>query len=215
MAKLNSWTKNTGRYLRDFSIVVAGIAVTLWLQSLLTSNSERNDTKLYLNALKMELQNNRLCTDSALIPAMEKTMRYINYIIDAKTVHPDSIRNYIYVYNNISSYTFYFDAFEMFKTSGNMRFITDKKMLQSIWETYGDLKRTEAWIAKYYQEKLEELRKDNQREMEGKPVAIPMYNFYINYSCKGDIEYNVLRNCKGMSGEIAETILLLEKELQR
>lgn len=216
MAKLIKLTKDTGRYVRDFSIVVAGIAVTLWIQSLLTNHSERKDTKLYLNALKMELHSNRVCLDSILLPSMEASMRYVEYILahDVKTANPDTLRKYKYVYHHIAMPSYFYDAFEMFKTSGNMRFITDKEMLQSIWSVYSDLKRFDAWICKYYDEKLEEVRKDNRMEVYGKSAAIPMYDFYMSYSGKGEIEYNIVRNCKGISADITETLRLLEKEMQ-
>ncbi|MDR0506440.1 MAG: hypothetical protein LBH32_06450 [Dysgonamonadaceae bacterium] len=60
--KLKIPAKKIGNYLRDFSIVVAGIAVTLWVQSWLTTRSEKKDMALYMNALKLEMEYNTCCS---------------------------------------------------------------------------------------------------------------------------------------------------------
>jgi hypothetical protein len=185
---------------------VAGIAVTLWVQSVITSRSEEKDTALYLNTLKLEFEENCNIIDSTLIPAMEKTTDYIRYISthDKRTSHPDTIQSYIYVYRNVISVTYQYDAFEMFKISGNMRFVKDKKLLRSIWSIYANLKMQENWIDNYYREKMEEITKDSQMEAEGKPAGIPMYNFYCTFSNNGEVEYNIMRIAKHTSSEMKE-----------
>ncbi|GHT61782.1 hypothetical protein FACS189451_04560 [Bacteroidia bacterium] len=209
-------TKKISTYLRDFSIVVVGIAVTLWVQSWLTSRSQKNDTALYLTALKLEMERNCMILDSVLIPTMEKTMKYTRYISmhDKNQLNQDTIRSYIYVYQNIRDISFLSSAFEMFKTSGNMRFVANKDLLQSIWSIYSGISGFEKWINKYYQDKWEELKKEILLETEGKPVAIPMYDFYRITSQEDGIDDNILHNSKIYSNQLKEIISEIDKSMQ-
>jgi hypothetical protein len=45
-----------GKYLRKLSIVVVGIAITLYVNNYLTTRTKKKDMALYLNAVKMELK---------------------------------------------------------------------------------------------------------------------------------------------------------------
>jgi len=83
------------KYLRDFSIVVAGIAVTLYVNDRITNQSEKRDLKLYLNAIKLELQENvRDIND--VITSMQGSIGYANYLRahDKKTLNADTIMSY-------------------------------------------------------------------------------------------------------------------------
>jgi hypothetical protein len=207
--------KKVAKYFRDFSIVVAGIAVTLWVQSGLNHRSEQKDTALYLNILKQELEDNCIIIDN-LIGTMERVKSYIHYISahDEKTLHPDTIQQYWHVFHEMPGYGYLYDAFEMFKTSGNMRFISDKELLRSIWSIYYSMRAQDEWIALYYRKKMEEVTKENQMEAEGKPPVIPMYNFYFTFSNKGEVESNFIQNAEGLLPLIKEALADIEKLLQ-
>ena len=43
-----------GKYLREISVVVIGVAITLFASFLLTNSNEKKDIALYLSSLKME-----------------------------------------------------------------------------------------------------------------------------------------------------------------
>ncbi|MDR1199274.1 MAG: hypothetical protein LBK94_09750 [Prevotellaceae bacterium] len=201
------------KYLRDFSIVVAGIAVTLGVQDWLAIRNEKKDTALYLNTLKLELEDNCTTIDS-VISVMEETTNYARYITthDAKSVHPDTMQRYLPVYNNIMAVKFNYDAFEMFKTSGNMRFMVDKEALRSIWSAYGELKILEELCALYSHEKLEALKTEMQMKRAGKPIGIPLYDFSLGAG--GEIVSGIIMVCKDYSLEIKEVISDIEKLLQ-
>ncbi|MDR1348380.1 MAG: hypothetical protein LBJ63_08170 [Prevotellaceae bacterium] len=201
------------KYLRDFSIVVAGIAVTLYVQNRATVQNEKKDTALYLNALKLELEDNCTTIDT-VISIMEETTSYAHYITthDAKSVHPDTMQRYWLVYNNIMVIKFSYDAFEMFKTSGNMRFIVDKEVLRSIWTAYGELKILEDVCALYYQKKMEPLMAEIQMQREGKPIGIPLYDFSLGVG--GEIVSAIIGDCKEYSSKIEKVISNIEKLLQ-
>jgi hypothetical protein len=180
MKKTKRITKKAGRYLRDFSIVVAGIAVTLYVNSWVTNQSEKRDTVCYLNALKLEMEENTEIINN-MITMFEDAECYVHYISshDRKSLNRDSLKNYKEIYYQLYSYTPMTSAFEMFKSSGSMRFIDNKETLQSIWHVYSDIENLKKNIDYYYQQKEKEREKDLQYWREtGKPVDVPMYNFY-------------------------------------
>jgi hypothetical protein len=99
----------------------------------------------------------------------------------------------------------------MFKASGSMRFIKDKEVLLSIWDAYSDLEKEEIQLDLYHnKDKFEELKKEMQLEKEGKPVAVPMYDFYtspVKYS------FQLLRRSQMVKVTLEEAIAKIEKEL--
>ncbi|GAB6007866.1 hypothetical protein [Dysgonomonas reticulitermitis] len=208
--KIKLPTKRITKYLRDFSIVVAGIAVTLSLNSWITGLNEKKDTILYLNAIKLELEENFKDIDNDVIPSMEKSTNYARYLLshDKKSLNQDTIQNYKYVYHNILIHTYKSNAFEMFKTSGNMRFIKDKEVLRSIWEAYSDMEQLKLVLDMYFQQKKEEGFKEYLLEMEGTPVSIPMYNFYMS-----EFDLEVLRICNNASEKLKAISIKLNKKV--
>ncbi|MDR1983441.1 MAG: hypothetical protein LBQ28_01250 [Prevotellaceae bacterium] len=196
------------KYLRDFSIVVAGIAVTLWAQNLLISHSEEKDIAFYLNALKMELQYNIDKID-AEIEYMEKSVAYARYLLshDKEMLNPDTIQSY--GKNIVYNLVFYMprtSAFEMFKSSANMRLIKDKEVLQSIWNAYALVDRYSQINEIYYQEKKSEFNIDRDLERQGKPVTIPMYYFYTS-----GLDSNILQVDNEIAQAMKEILSRLEK----
>ncbi|MDR2121108.1 MAG: hypothetical protein LBP64_09605 [Tannerella sp.] len=195
--------KKAGAYVRELSIVVVGIAITLSLNNRLATSSERKDTALYLDAVKLELETN-LEAINLTTEMVEEEVRYSRYLLscDKNALDPDSIRLYARNCYVVSSKSFTSDAFEMFKISGNMRFITDKDVLLSVWKAYAFLEEhKEMWEVHHNKYKLEETTKELKLMREGKPVAVPMYEFYAS-----PIEYttNMLYNCNDVAWMLKE-----------
>jgi hypothetical protein len=75
------------------------------------------------------------------------------------------------------------NAFDMFKTSGNMRLVDNKELLLSIWDTYSILAETKQIFDTTTQMKLEEMKKYfylNSMPDEELLINPPMYDFYVN-----------------------------------
>ena len=200
-----------GKYLRELSIVVLGVAITLSVSYWITNKNEKRDMALYLNAIKLELEENIKYLD-AEADYFEDWRSYGIYLQshDKKSLHPDSIRTRAYPgLGRLKNFIFKASAFEMFKVSGAMRLIDDKELLQSLWDVY--LTRTEKVRLSfyfYYELKTEQCIKENQLILEGKPNPIPLYDFFTMYSNIG-----VLEECLEFSEALKETVLKLEKSL--
>jgi hypothetical protein len=123
------------KYLREISVVVIGVAITLSASYWITGRNEKRDMALYLNAIKLELEDNINHLD-AEVDYLEDWENYARYLKshDKKSLHPDSIRRGANSdVSTIKYITFQTSAFEMFKISGAMRLIDDKVLLQSLW----------------------------------------------------------------------------------
>jgi hypothetical protein len=131
-----------GKYLRDLSIVVAGIAVTLFVNDRIMKRNEKKDLKLYLTAIKLELEKNIKYLDD-LIKDNQISVDYADYLKshDKKTIKRDTLDVFRVQggFYSIRSFPFGMNAFEMFKSSGMMRLVNDKELLLSIWGAYGTI----------------------------------------------------------------------------
>jgi len=203
--------KTVVRYLRDFSIVVAGIAVTLYVNDRITNRSEKRDLKLYLNAVKLELEEN-IRDMNDMIETMQTSIRYADYLRthDKKSLNPDTINAYAAGgYYLIQSITYKVNAFEMLKLSGTMRLIDDKELLFSVWKAYTHLDELKTLIEWGYQMKFEEVKKEIHWSPEERKKNTPMYVYYT----ATDWPYEMSRLCKEAVAMLKETMEKLEKIL--
>ena len=198
-----------GKYLRELSIVVLGVAITLSVSYWITNKNEKRDMALYLNAIKLELEENiKLLDDEA--EYLEDWENYALYLQShsKNSLHPDSIRMGGYSgLGVVKNFIFQTSAFEMFKVSGAMRLIDDKELLQSLWHAYFRIEKIGLMINDYYELKKEQGLKENQLILEGKPNPILFYDFFITY-----INFGALEGCKDLSEELKETVLKLERQ---
>ena len=173
-----------GKYFREISVVVIGVAITLFASYLISNRSVKKDIALSLNAIKIELERNAIAFDE-YATLLHKSTRYANYVQsnDAKSISQDSIRYYAYTdedgigWGEINQQTVLIkDAFDMFKTSGTMRYVTDKKVLVSIWEIYSKMENTQKMLDECFQLKRD-LAIDELTSNKGN-APIPMLRFY-------------------------------------
>ena len=170
-----------GKYLREISVVVIGVAITLSASYWISIKSEKRDMALYLNAIKLELEENVETLEQAIADLMP-SVKYSNYLLslDTKSPNRDSINSYGTAFSSVLMYSFQTNAFEMFKNSGVMRLIDDKELLQSLWDMHEELIGTRRISDWYFQEKWNDLKQEIPLLMEGpKMKAAPMYDFYI------------------------------------
>jgi hypothetical protein len=208
MKKTKLSTKTIVRYIRDFSIVVAGIAVTLYVNYKVTNKGEKRDMNLYLNAIKIELEENIKELDKA-VAFSQREVRYAEYIgsHNKESVEKDTVNSYVDVFFSVQIYTFKMNAFDMFKYSGTMRLMDNKELLLSIWDIYDNLSavyESMEWVGKA---KWEDLRKELSVLIENdmKITGIPMYNYYHS-----GFAQNTLKNCEELRQKLKELAEKLE-----
>ena len=171
--------------MRDLSIVVAGIAVTMYVNDQITHKSEKRDLRLYLNAIVLELQENIKDIEEQ-IKMERKSLGYAKYLIssgvqsitDVKSVSRDSVISYMDSIYLVQSVTYKTNAFEMFKLSGTMRLMENKELILSIWKVYTNMDEVKNLVDMAYQIKLDEAKKEMQLSYAERNKRIPMYTFY-------------------------------------
>ena len=205
--KSNFSIEKIGKYLREVSVVVIGVAITLSLSYWITNITEKKDVVLYLDAIKLEMEENIKLLDEEA-DDLEYWENYALYLRsqDKKSIPADSIRGYGVGLSTTKQVNFQTSAFEMFKTSGAMRLIDDKEILQSIWKAYLNIEEVRFDVNSYYETKKEYLAKEVPLLLEGNPVSIPLYDFFVIFAKHGALE-----ECREMSGELKKTIVKLEK----
>jgi hypothetical protein len=90
----NSITK-IGKYLREISVVVIGIAITLSLNFWINNSNERKNLAIYLNSIIIEMERNAESFDY-FANAFQKSAGYARYIQshNEKSISMDSIVYY-------------------------------------------------------------------------------------------------------------------------
>ena len=180
--------RKIGKYLRELSVVVLGIAITLSVSVWVTNRNEKRDLALYLNAIKIELEENLSSINDAMV-YFQSEAKYTEYLQlhDEQTVNMDTISYYMLTAcYHLNAYQLNTNAFEMFRSSGAMRLMKDKDLLISIWKAYNRCSSMEKMFDRYYDRKFEHFQKEAQFSKKGSvdyndmnyALAVPMYNFY-------------------------------------
>jgi len=212
------------KWLRELSVVVTGIALTFGIGFLVNTKNNKEDLKQYLNALKMEMEQNAEEFDYQA-QMFNKSVRYADYLKSINYTSPDKDSlayyavsafsdnldadgvgfGYMLISHPISSMT---NAFEMFKVSGAMRQMKDKELLMIIWRTYTEMELAKSGVLDNYKVKEEEAIKEMQLKVDGIPIDVPMKRFYST-----DLPQSMKRKCMNTAIMLKETISELEKAL--
>ena len=208
MVKSNHPINKIGKYIRELSVVVVGIAITVSLGILVNNSNNKKDLELYLNAVKLELQQNIEDIEDQ-IELMQESVKYADYLKahNKKSLNSDSIMSYANAFYTVQSITFKTYAFEMLKLSGTMRLMDDKELLFSLWEAYTNMDALKSLLEMGIQLKFEEMKKELPMIADGKTDFIPMFTFYVATPWA----YEMPRVCADVSAKLKETVSKMEK----
>ena len=142
--KLKDFFKRGFKYIRELSIVIIGIAITIGANNRIILNSAKKDLQRYLDAVHLEMDMNNDLTKILLknYTAIEACSSYLNsektghYNVDSLNKHKSAFIATIPIQYSTSS-------FEMLKNSGLMRLIKDDVFFKSIISCYRDLNTIE------------------------------------------------------------------------
>ena len=194
-----------GKFSREVCVVVIGVAITLSASYWITNRNEKSNMALFLNAIKLELEENIKILDETNETFIQPGVRYMDYLIrshDKHSLNLDSLKFYGIYYGgtiyNCSSITFKANAFEMLKTSGYMRLVDRKELLLSIWDTYSILAEMKEIFDKYSDIKTEESRKyfnlyGNRPSDDDILKHPPLYDVYVNLPIPHIHNYNYIK----------------------
>lgn len=159
-SKLKSIGKgwHIGDYLRQFSIVVAGIIVTFWGSDKITEHSRQKEVSAMMNLVAEELEQNRLGLKAITARIdidrhMAKVL--LDHKLDVSTIPEDTLQKYSSFFYYMEDYDYTVDALDVLKGSSLMQYIPDKRLLQDVLQNYYRLYRARKDINTYFQ-----MRKD-------------------------------------------------------
>lgn len=142
-----------GDYLRQFSIVAAGVIVTFWGSDLINTHSREKEIRSVMQLIRQELANNyeELKHTRSMIEAdirMSRMLKEANMELEA--IPADTIEKYWEFFSSSAALNVDTDALEVLKGSQLMQHINDKQMLQDLLQTYGYIERMRKDISDYY-----------------------------------------------------------------
>ncbi len=152
--------KRIAKYLREVSIVVIGVAITFTISNWISSRNEEKDLQRYLDAIKLELENNleTMQQDIDFYTEESNFSRYLSSIrINGDALQADSVVKYNAILGSVVGATYKTNAHEMLKTSGAMRLIKNETLLMSILDCYSLLDEAINTRDIYIQKKLDEI----------------------------------------------------------
>lgn len=199
--------KSIRKYLREVSIVVIGIAITLALNSWLNYTNSKKEHKQYLNMLKLELKTNVEIIENE-IGLLDASANYSHYLLshDRKSLDSDTIQKYQYAISQLREAKLKYNAFEMFKSSGNMRLISNKDLLLAIWDVYDQIDDFGNEFHAYYKHKGDMLNQEILSKLGENTLT--MYNFFAT-----GYPINLQKRGKSRLLNLKEGVLRLEKAL--
>lgn len=151
--KLKPWN-----YLRELSIVIIGVAITLYAGNRISSANEKKNMRLQVAAIYTELEDNSDKLDN-LIDYYQKHAHFSELL--QKNLHApqqplnDSIRKYQNIKGKIVPFTFKKGAYEMFLQSGAMKLLKDRNLLLNITESYALLEIAKEQHDRYNDTKIQ------------------------------------------------------------
>ena len=95
MNKSKNLLAKLGKYLRELSIVVTGIAITIGIGLWANNHNLKKDQKQYVEAILLELNENAASFET-YAKRLQKSVAYSNYLRshDLKFINKDSINYY-------------------------------------------------------------------------------------------------------------------------
>ncbi len=128
-----------GNYFRELSIVIIGVAVTLYAGNAITGIKEKKDLERQLEAVYIELEENSKRLDPVIefYKVHEELRHYLYQVMEhPESYSNDSIQKYRRVMSFNANFSYKHAAYDMFINSGAMKLMTDRKQLLEITESY-------------------------------------------------------------------------------
>lgn len=184
-----------GKYLRELSIVIIGVAVTLYAGNFISNIKEKKDLRQQLENIYAELEENleKIEMLTVYYKNHERLQKILIESIDnPKQSNNDSISKYVRIASNLVRFTYKKGAYETFLNSGSMKLLKDRNLLTDITEGYLMLERTKEGHDSYLDLKTQEILKvfGNIETAEvlsqsidiKKPQYRSLFNFYAGVS---------------------------------
>lgn len=153
---IKSW--QVGDYIRQLSIVVAGIIVTFWGSDLISENARQKEVRSTMQLVAEELEHNKqeLHRTKHLLDIDRHMSQLLNdYNMNISQIHEDTLLKYDKLFNQMDEFSYRTDALDVLKGSSLMQYIPDKRMLQDVLKVYFELEKTKKNVSDYYATKTD------------------------------------------------------------
>lgn len=195
-------------YFRELSIVIIGVAITLYVSNCISSANEKENLRLQLTTIYTELEDNQVKLDY-IIDYYKKHEHFRDLLIEniskpQQTLN-DSINEYENIIGKIIPFTFKKGAYEMFLQSGAMKLLKDRNQLLNITESYILLEIAKEQHERYNNTKMQLFI--NVYETESKlflniDINNPVYQGLINFHASNSGNRFYLEEAKAQIGKV-------------
>jgi len=199
-----------GNYARELSVVIIGVAITLYAGDIINNVKEKKDLDLQLTAIYTEMEENSKRLDDIIDYHKEHDLlsKYLFKVVeDPEMYNEDSIAKYDRVLSTTTNFSYKKGAFDMFVNSGAMKLLSDRKQLLEITECYAMLEAfkhdTDLFFDLKTQILSETFRLDRNQifNKKGTDLRDPEWNIKFNFH----LLYNGLE----------ESAIMVKKELEK
>lgn len=135
-------TSNFMKYLRELSIVITGVFITLVITNIISAKGKRDEVERAVALIKTELENNLYQLEWAQQKweTEQKAFHLIKQHIDNLNKIPaDTLIKYRKIIGDKHSLSASSDSYEVIKSSLLMQYIQDKDFLSDLSKTYGNI----------------------------------------------------------------------------
>ncbi|MCD8091984.1 MAG: hypothetical protein LUF01_03830 [Bacteroides sp.] len=149
-----------GDYFRQFSIVAAGIIVTFWGSDKITEHSRQKEVRATMQLVAEELEYNKeeLRKIKRLLDIdVHMSTVLLDHNMDIYDIPEDTLQKYGKLFSNLDEFSYRTDALDVLKGSSLMQYISDKRLLQDVIQTYFQLGRIKKDVGDYYKIKTDVL----------------------------------------------------------
>jgi hypothetical protein len=179
-----------GNYFRELSVVIIGVAVTLYASDAITHIKEQKDMTIQLNAVYAELEFNLQIIDGVIdyFDDIAQLKRYITEDYqNPGQVDADSLSKYSRIVGQTRGLVYKKGAYEMLLNSGTARLFKDKASLSDITECYTLMEMSKESLNGYISLRTDLLKKvydyDTKMIIEDidlkQPLWRSLYNFHL------------------------------------
>ncbi len=152
--KILSW--GIMKYLRELSVVIIGVFVTLWITSVISDNAKQNEVDRMMKLVQTELEENLQSIEwsQRKWETEQRVYQLIRqHISHVEAIPLDTLETYRKVIGDIHSLAVNADSYEVFKSSLLTQYIKDKDFLRALSQTYGSLGGIQSKLLRYSNQK--------------------------------------------------------------
>ena len=169
-----------GKYLKDLSVIVIGVFITLWFTSIISGNKSQKDVDMIVDIIKMEMEDN-LARLNFVQQKWDTEKRVYSLIIkhnfDVSGIPIDTLSKYRNVIGDNHSFSVGRDSYEVFKSSLLMQYIQNKDFLRKLSVAYGACDLISNKLSRYSNQKH-----DGINNVMHNPVDDTAVNRFLNGS---------------------------------